>query len=131
MVHGRGTDGDGISNSDYLEQLTYLIFLKMADEYAKPPHKRDLGIPSEYTWGHLVEKTGAELADQYKATSENLAKEKGALQEIYIDAQNKISKPAILHKLIGLIDSENWTMIAEDVKGEIYESLLSRVAEDT
>ena len=122
---------DGVSNGDYLEQLTYLIFLKMADEYAKPPFKRDMGIPAEYTWDKLADKSGAELADQYKLTLENLSKIPGALQEIYTDAQNKISKPAILHRLIGMIGSENWTSMAEDVKGEIYESLLSRVAEDT
>lgn len=122
---------DGVSNGDYLEQLTYLIFLKMADEYAKPPFNRDMCIPAEYTWDKLDDKSGAELADQYKLTLENLSKIPGSLQEIYTDAQNKISKPAILHKLIGMIGSENWTSMAEDVKGEIYESLLSRVAEDT
>lgn len=122
---------DGVSNGDYLEQLTYLIFLKMADEYAKPPFKRNLGIPCEYTWDNLENLSGAELAEQYKLTLENLAKIPGALQEIYTDAQNKISKPAILHKLVGMIGNENWTSMAEDVKGEIYESLLSRVAEDT
>lgn len=122
---------DGVSNGDYLEQLTYLIFLKMADEYAKPPYNRSLGIPPEYSWAELCEKSGAELAEQYKLTLEELTKLPGALQEIYTDAQNKISKPAVLHRLVGLIASENWTSMAEDVKGEIYESLLSRVAEDT
>lgn len=122
---------DGVSNGDYLEQLTYLIFLKMADEYTKPPYNRNLGIPTEYAWDKLSSKSGAELAEQYKLTLESLAQLPGALQEIYTDAQNKISKPAVLHRLVGLIDSENWTSMAEDVKGEIYESLLSRVAEDT
>ena len=57
---------DGVSNSDYLEQLTYLIFLKMADEYSKPPYKRDLGIPDDCTWDSLSSLSGAELADKYK-----------------------------------------------------------------
>lgn len=122
---------DGVSNGDYLEQLTYLIFLKMADEYSKAPYNRDFGIPSEYAWDKLTNKSGAELADQYKATLDNLGKYSGALQEIYTEAQNKVSKPAVLSRLIGMIDSENWVSMAEDVKGEIYESLLSRVAEDT
>lgn len=122
---------DGVSNSDYLEQLTYLIFLKMADEYSKPPYKRSLGIPNGFGWDDLSDKSGAELATQYKQTLEELAKQKGALQEIYTDAQNKISKPAVLKRLISMIGSENWVSMAEDVKGEIYESLLSRVAEDT
>ncbi len=122
---------DGVSNGDYLEQLTYLIFLKMADEYSKPPYKRDLGIPEAYTWAKLAQKNGAELAEHYKQTLEELAKIPGSLQEIYTDAQNKVSKPAILKKLVTMIGEENWTSMTEDVKGEIYESLLSRVAEDT
>ncbi len=122
---------DGISNADYLEQLTYLIFLKMADEYSKPPYNRDLGIPVGFAWEDLADKSGSALAEQYKNTLEALAKQGGALQEIYTDAQNKISKPAILHKVIKMIGSENWTSMTEDVKGEIYESLLSRIAEDT
>ena len=122
---------DGVSNSDYLEQLTYLIFLKMADEYSKPPYKRALGIPDDCTWDSLSSLSGAELADKYKYILETLAKKSGILQEIYTEAQNKITKPAILHKVISMIGSENWVSMAEDVKGEIYESLLSRVAEDT
>lgn len=122
---------DGVSNSDYLEQLTYLIFLKMADEYSKPPYKRDLGIPEDCTWGTLEVLSGAELSDKYKYILETLAKQGGILQEIYTEAQNKISKPAILSRVIKMIGSENWVSMAEDVKGEIYESLLSRVAEDT
>ncbi len=122
---------DGVSNGDYLEQLTYLIFLKMAEEYSKAPYNRDLGIPSEYAWDKLKSKSGAELAEQYKTSLDNLGKYSGALQEIYTEAQNKISKPAVLSRLVTMIDSENWVSMAEDVKGEIYESLLSRVAEDT
>ncbi len=122
---------DGISNGDYLEQLTYLIFLKMADEYSKPPYSKNLNIPTEYAWSELVNKSGAELANQYKNTLEELGKSTGILQEIYTEAQNKISKPAVLTRLINMINSENWVSMAEDVKGEIYESLLSRVAEDT
>ncbi len=122
---------DGVSNGDYLEQLTYLIFLKMADEYAKPPFNRNLGIPNGFGWDELASKNGAELATQYKETLEKLAEQKGSLKEIYSEAQNKITKPAILSKLIKMIGEENWTSMAEDVKGEIYESLLSRVAEDT
>ena len=122
---------DGVSNSDYLEQLTYLIFLKMADEYSKPPYKRDLGIPTDCTWESLATLSGAELSEHYKYILEQLAKQGGILQEIYTEAQNKITKPAILHRVIQMIGSENWVSMAEDVKGEIYESLLSRVAEDT
>lgn len=122
---------DGISNSDYLEQLTYLIFLKMADEYSKPPYKRNLGIPNNCKWDTLAEKSGAELAQHYKLILETLGKSKGTLSEIYAESQNKITKPAILSRIISMIGDENWTSMSEDVKGDIYEGLLSKIAEDT
>ncbi len=122
---------DGISNGDYLEQLTYLIFLKMADEYSKPPYKRNLGIPDNCKWDTLSEKSGAELAEHYKLILETLGKSEGTLREIYADSQNKITKPAILSRIISMIGDENWTSMSEDVKGDIYEGLLSKIAEDT
>lgn len=122
---------DGISNGDYLEQLTYLIFLKMADEYSQPPYNRKLGIPDDCRWETLTDKSGSELAHHYKHILETLGDNDGALQEIYADAQNKITKPAILHKIITMIGDENWTSMSEDVKGDIYEGLLSKIAEDT
>ena len=66
---------DGVSYGDYLEQLTYLIFLKMSDEYSKPPYKKETGIPQGYTWSDMSTLKGAELEDQYKATLEELAKQ--------------------------------------------------------
>lgn len=122
---------DGVTNSDYLEQLTYLIFLKMAYEYALPPYERDYGIPSEYSWGALTDKTGAALSKQYKDTLDALAQKPGVLQEIFTEAVNKISKPAILKRVVTTIDGEQWTAMAEDVKGDIYEGLLAKVAEDS
>jgi type I restriction enzyme M protein len=56
---------DGVSYGDYLEQLTYLLFLKMADEYSRPPYSREIGIPAEYNWESLTEKTGSELEAHY------------------------------------------------------------------
>lgn len=87
---------DGVSYGDYLEQLTYLIFLKMSDEYAKPPYKRDTGIPSGYTWSDMNTLKGAELEDQYKATLEKLGEQAGILGQIFKGAVNKISNAAIL-----------------------------------
>ena len=123
--------GDGVSNSDYLEQLTYLLFLKMADEYSKPPYKRNIGIPEDCTWDSLKSKSGAELAAHYKFILDKLAKQKGTLREIYTSAQNKISTPAMLARIIQMIDAEKWSSMSSDVKGDIYEGLLAKIAEDT
>ncbi len=63
---------NGVSYGDYLEQLTYLIFLKMSDEYSHPPYNRETGIPAGYTWADMSTLKGAELEEQYKATLEKL-----------------------------------------------------------
>ncbi len=88
---------DGVSYGDYLEQLTYLIFLKMADEYAKPPYKRDVGIPAGYDWQSLKSKRGAELEGHYIELLRELATRKGMLGQIFTKAQNKIQDPACRH----------------------------------
>ena len=87
---------DGVSNSDYLEQLTYLLFLKMADEYSKPPYYRPTGLPEDCRWECLADKSGAELFDTYKMMLDKLGAQGGMLQEIFTGAQNKMSSPAIL-----------------------------------
>ncbi len=115
----------------YLEQLTFLIFLKMAEEYRKPPYSRDLGIPEKYTWDVLKQKRGAELDTHYKELLEELGKKPGMLGQIFLKAQNKISDPAMLYKVIDMIDKESWVMMGVDTKGEIYEGLLQKNAEDT
>ncbi|MBK6589374.1 MAG: SAM-dependent DNA methyltransferase [Acidobacteria bacterium] len=122
---------DGVSYGDYLEQLTYLLFLKMADEYSKPPHNRPLGIPAEYSWESLTGLRGAPLEIHYVNVLRNLGNEKGILGQIFIKSQNKIQDPAKLFKLIDMIGKETWTVIGADVKGEIYEGLLEKNAEDT
>ena len=121
---------DGVSYGDYLEQLTYLIFLKMSDEYSKPPYKKITGIPEGYTWSDMNTLKGAELEDQYKKTLEKLAKEGGILGQIFSQASNKISNAAILFRIVQMIDKEKWVSMSSDVKGEIYEGLLQKNAED-
>ena len=121
---------DGVSYGDYLEQLTYLIFLKMSDEYSKPPYKKETGIPQGYTWSDMSTLKGAELEDQYKATLEELAKQGGILGMIFAQASNKISNAAILYRIVQMIDKEKWVSMSSDVKGEIYEGLLQKNAED-
>ena len=122
---------DGVSYGDYLEQLTYLLFLKMADEFAKPPYNRKLNIPEGYGWESLKGKKGAELDSHYAKTLRELSKTKGILGQIFTKSQNKIQDPAKLFKIINMIDNEKWSMMGTDLKGKIYEGLLEKNAEDT
>lgn len=122
---------DGVSYGDYLEQLTYLLFLKMADEYTKPPHNRPIAIPADCNWESLTTKRGAELETHYSTVLRELGNEKGILGQIFTKSQNKIQDPAKLYKLIDLIGKEQWSILGADVKGEIYEGLLEKNAEDT
>ena len=87
---------DGVGYGDYLEQLTYLLFLKMADEYSRPPHNRAMAIPKQYDWASLLSKTGSELEVHYNTMLRELAKEKGMLGQIFTKSQNKIQDPIIL-----------------------------------
>lgn len=121
---------DGISYGDYLEQLTYLIFLKISDEYSKPPYKKETGIPAGVAWADMRTLKGAELEEQYKATLEKLSDQGGILGKIFKGATNKISKAAILYRVVQMIDTEKWVAMSSDVKGEIYEGLLQKNAED-
>ena len=120
----------GVGYGDYLEQLTYLLFLKMADEYSKPPHKRNLNIPKEYNWESLTTKKGAILELHYSTLLRELSQSKGILGQIFTKSQNKIQDPAMLAKVIDMIGSENWLVLGADVKGDIYEGLLEKNAED-
>lgn len=121
----------GVSYGDYLEQITYLIFLKMADEYGKPPYNRKLDIPYEYSWQNLKSKKGAEVETLYIKLLQELGKKPGILGQIFTKAQNKIQDPAMLFKVIDMIDKEDWVVMGSDVKGVIYEGLLEKNAEDT
>ncbi len=122
---------DGVGYGDYLEQITYLLFLKMADEFSKPPYNRKLPIPKEYNWESLTAKRGAELEKHYTLLLQELSQSKGILGQIFTKSQNKIQDPAKLYKLIDMIDKEQWSTIGADVKGKIYEGLLEKNAEDT
>ncbi len=122
---------DGVGYGDYLEQLTFLLFLKMADEFSRPPHNRRLPIPKKYDWGSLTSRRGADLEAHYTELLRELSREKGVLGQIFFKSQNKIQDPAKLYKLIDLIDREQWSTLGADVKGKIYEGLLEKNAEDT
>jgi type I restriction enzyme M protein len=122
---------DGLSYGDYVEQLTFLLFLKMADEQSKPPFNKPSLIPKGYGWADLLKLEGDELEVHYRHTLEELGKKTGMLGTIFRKAQNKIQDPAKLRRLIvDLIDKEQWSSLSADVKGDAYEGLLQKNAED-
>src|SRR5207249_1185544 len=122
---------DGMSYGDYLEQLTYLLFLKMADERTRPPYSQVSRLPEGYDWSSLYDKTGTDLEAHYIELLRKLGNEKGMLGVIFKKALNKIQDPAKLRRLIiDLIGKETWTSLETDVKGDAYEGLLEKNAED-
>jgi len=122
---------DGVGYGDYLEQLTYLLFLKLAHEYAQEPYNRASRIPAGYDWASLKLRAGKPLEAQYLATLHCLGQEPGMLGAIFFKAQNKIQDPAKLSRLVQLIDAESWISLDADTKGDLYEGLLQKNAEDT
>jgi type I restriction enzyme M protein len=121
---------DGMSYGDYVEQLTYLLFLKMDYENVNQLNKPS-SIPSEYNWDSLRGKSGDELEKQYRLILENLGQGAGLIPVIFRKAQNKIQDPAKLQRLVELIEGETWIGLDIDIKGEIYEGLLEKNAQDT
>lgn len=117
---------DGLGYTDYLEQLTYLLFLKMADE-----NKNEFNLPEICNWKKLKELDKGDLMTQYESILKTLANSSGMLEKIFASAQNKIHDSFKLKKLINLISEENWTSTEYDIKGEIYESLLQKNAENS
>jgi type I restriction enzyme M protein len=123
---------DGLSYGDYLQQLTNLLFLKMAHERTLPPWNRSSIVPEGYDWPSLLARDGDELEVHYRHLLEELGKKSGMLGVIFRKAQNKIENPAMLRRLIvDLIDKEQWTTLDADVKGDAYEGLLEKNAQDT
>lgn len=122
---------DGLSYGDYVEQLTFLLFLKMTQERTQPPWSQDSPIPKKYSWASLLVKDGDELEVHYRHVLEKLGHKRGMLGLIFRKAQNKIQDPAKLRRLIvDLIDREQWTSLDADIKGDAYEGLLEKNAQD-
>jgi type I restriction enzyme M protein len=122
---------DGLSYGDYLEQLTYLLFLKMADEQTKPPFNAVPFIPHGLDWPSLLARDGDELEVHYRHLLTELGRRPGMLGVVFRKAQNRIQDPAKLRRLIvDLIDRETWLTLDADVKGDAYEGLLEKNAED-
>jgi type I restriction enzyme M protein len=114
---------DGVDYGDYIEQLTYLLFLKMADE-------KEVHVSEKFNWQSLMLLSGGDLMDHYTDTLRELAKEKGLLGEIFTQSQNRFSNPVSLKKLLNLIDEDEWTAMDVDVKGAAFEGLLEKAASE-
>lgn len=114
---------DGMDYGDYIEQLTYLLFLKMADEKA-------VAVPKGYDWPSLTKRSGTDLSDHYVETLRRLGKERGILGDIFAGALSKFNNPVNLKKLISLIDETSWTGLGVDVKAHAYEGLLEKSASE-
>ena len=123
---------DGMSYGDYVEQLTLLLYLKMSHERTQPPWSQPSTVPEGYDWPSLMSKDGLELDRHYRDTLDHLGKEEGMIGLIFRKSQNRIQDPAKLRRLIAdLIDKESWLSLDVDVKGDAYEGLLEKNAQDS
>ena len=123
---------EGLSYMAYTEQITFLLFLKMADEQSKPPFNRPPLIPKGQDWASLKAKQGDDLLNHYRHILEQLSQKSGMLKAIFNKARPEIQTPATLQRLIvDLIDKESWFSMEADVKGDIYEGLLAKSAEES
>jgi len=114
---------DGVDYGDYIEQLTYLLFVKMADE-------RGVVLPEQTDWPYLRKQSGSDLLDAYVEALRTLGRERGLLGDIFAGAQNRFTNPVNLHRLIGLIDETEWTALDTDVKAAAFEGLLEQAASE-
>ena len=121
--------GQGIGFTDYITQLTYLLFLKMDDENVKL-FGDDSAIPEGCRWSDLIDLDGLDLIEQYEKTLKELSEQSNLIGTIYTKAQNKIDKPVYLKKVITMINEEQWLVMEGDVKGAIYESILEKNGQD-
>ena len=119
--------GQGVGFTDYITQLTYLLFLKMDSE--NEMLGEDSAIPEGYRWADLIGLDGTDLLAQYEETLDKLSRQDNLIGTIFTKAQNKIDKPVYLKKVISMIDEEEW-LFEGDVKGAIYESILERNGQD-
>ena len=121
--------GQGIGYTDYVTQLTYLLFLKM-DAENEELFEEASSIPEGYRWRNLIELDGLDLIDQYEKTLKILSEQDNLIGTIFTKAQNEIDKPVYLKKVISMIDEEQWLVMDGDVKGAIYESILEKNGQD-
>jgi len=123
---------DGLSYMAYTEQITFLLFLKMAHEQTRPPYNRKPIVPPELGWESLLKREGDELEVHYRHILEELGKKPGMLGAVFKKARPEIQNPALLRRLIvDLIDTEQWMSMQADVKGDVYEGLLAKSAAES
>jgi len=123
---------DGLSYMAYTEQITFLLFLKMADEQTRPPYNKPSIVPAKLAWPRLLKEEGDELETAYRHILEELGKQPGMLGEIFKKARPEIQNPSTLKRLIvDLIEPVHWTAMQADVKGDIYEGLLAKSAAES
>lgn len=122
--------GAGVGFTDYITQLTYLLFLKMDDESQTILGEKS-AIPEGYRWSDLQGLIGQDLVDQYERTLQQLSKQEGLVGNIFQKATNKIQQPVYLQKVISMIGEDTWLALDTDVKGAIYEGILERNGRDT
>ena len=118
----------GVGFTDYITQLTYILFLKMDDE--KEEFGLGSSIPEGYKWADLVQLSGTDLVEKYEEILEELSKDDGLIGTIFTKATNKIDRPVMLKKVIDMVAEENWYMMEGDFKGTIYESILEKNGQD-
>ncbi|MBW4714839.1 type I restriction-modification system subunit M [Prevotella denticola] len=121
--------GQGIGYTDYVTQLTYLLFLKM-DAENEELFEEGSSIPEGYRWRNLIELDGLDLTEQYEKTLKILSEQDNLIGTIFTKAQNEIDKPVYLKKVISMIDEEQWLVMDGDVKGAIYEGILEKNGQD-
>jgi len=118
----------GVGFTDYITQLTYILFLKMDDE------KERMGLPSYlpegYKWKDLTDLSGTDLVEKYESILEELSKADGLIGTIFTKAVNKIDKPVMLKKVIDMVSEDDWYMMEGDLKGAIYEKILEKNGQD-
>src|SRR5438105_9512554 len=114
---------DGVDYGDYIEQITYLLFIKMADE-------RGVELPKGCDWPALAKASGVELTDHYADALRTLGKQPGILGDIFAGSMPRLSNPVYLKRLITLIDETEWTALDKDVKAEAFEGLLEKAASE-
>ncbi|MGW3945447.1 N-6 DNA methylase [Micrococcus endophyticus] len=122
---------DGVGVLDYTEQLTYLLFLKMAHERATRPLKPEQVLPEQYSWQRLMDARGQDLEAVYTGMLQGLSREPGVVGTIFRKAQNRIQDPAKLRRIIvDLIGAQQWSQSGTDLNGDAYEAILARSASD-
>lgn len=121
--------GAGVAFTDYITQLTYLLFLKM-DAENEELFEETSSIPEGYRWRNLIELDGLDLIEQYEKTLKILSEQDNLIGTIFTKAQNEIDKPVYLKKVISMINKEQWLVMNDDVKGAIYEGILEKNGQD-